>query len=347
MTTTTNHPRPDLSLTLLAAGIGRSGTTWLGDLLNVDGARRVLFEPLHPDKGLPLAQSLPNGRYVPPDADDLTLRDAIADILSGAQHNAWTDQYEDRPADQDPRPPLVKAIRLNLMLPWLHRQFPEMPLVYILRHPGAVIGSQMRMKWGDGSVQQARLLSQAPLTDGPLQPVLPLLKHADDEFTRRLAIWCAVQFVLLNALPASVPVVRYEDLVLKPGQTLPPLYERLNLPYNEAAVMQAVGIPSATTWSGTTPPAEAIRKLDKWREGFSAKQLDAMDHTLSCFGLNGLYSTQQTAPRHAWVGYQPQPDHDAIAKQNRRTRRIRWTLRRTRRRFRAWLRLRRMRQHQR
>lgn len=345
MTTPINHPRPDLSQTLLAAGIGRSGTTWLGDLLNVDGARRVLFEPLHPDKGLPLAQSLPNNRYVPPDADDLTLRDAIADILSGGQHNAWTDQYEDRPADQDPRPPLVKAIRLNLLLPWLHRQFPEMPMVYILRHPGAVIGSQMRMNWGDGSVLQARLLSQAPLAEGTLKPVLPLVRHADDEFARRLAIWCAVQFVLRHELPDSVPVVRYEDLVLQPGQTLPPLYERLSLPYDEAAVMQAVGTPSATTWSGATPPEAAIRRLDKWREGFSAQQLDAMDRTLACFGLDGLYHSQQTAPRRAWAGYQPQPDPDAIAKLNRRTRRIRWTLRRALRRFRARLRLRRMRQH--
>ena len=40
----------DISNTVVLSGLGRGGTTWLGEMLDHDGLFRVMFEPFHPGR---------------------------------------------------------------------------------------------------------------------------------------------------------------------------------------------------------------------------------------------------------------------------------------------------------
>src|SRR5439155_18259088 len=76
--------------TVLVAGSGRSGTTWLGELLTRGSATRYVFEPLHPRLG-PFPGEFPRTYARPGSAFDD--EEAWARILSGRVRHPWVDQY--------------------------------------------------------------------------------------------------------------------------------------------------------------------------------------------------------------------------------------------------------------
>src|SRR5205823_2027901 len=98
---------------VFVAGSGRSGTTWLAQLVNADNSFRVIFEPFNPRLGVPDAAALP--AYVPPEADGKALRQAFEPILLGKRGNRWTGQYNLRILS---RRRLIKDIHSNLRLGW-------------------------------------------------------------------------------------------------------------------------------------------------------------------------------------------------------------------------------------
>jgi len=57
---------PDLSRwfssLVFVAGTGRSGTTWLAQLLNANDQFRLIVEPFHPEFGVRVTRNLP--RYI-------------------------------------------------------------------------------------------------------------------------------------------------------------------------------------------------------------------------------------------------------------------------------------------
>ncbi|MEQ8662365.1 MAG: hypothetical protein RLW62_16235 [Gammaproteobacteria bacterium] len=99
------------------AGMGRSGTTWVGELLNVDGRYRSVHEPFHVHEvaqvralGRPGGQNL----YVAPECDDATRLAAARRILAG---RPWAHRrvnaFNTRPLC---RARMIKEIRAILML---------------------------------------------------------------------------------------------------------------------------------------------------------------------------------------------------------------------------------------
>lgn len=166
----------------LIAGSGRSGTTWVQDALADANGLRPVFEPLHPwvsDFGVKFAY-----KAITADEDHSDLRRYFADVCAGRRDRLWT-QYRRQSRLLFPPPgklatreglaatyrmwakflkefpqlrtasrrpaPLVKDIRANLMLGWLARHC-ECRTVLMLRHPGAVLESEMRGHWNAGNV---------------------------------------------------------------------------------------------------------------------------------------------------------------------------------------------------
>ena len=61
---------PDISIIL--AGMGRSGTTWAGNIINYDQSYRILFEPFLPAR-VKEAKGFEYLQYLNPDCDNVTL----------------------------------------------------------------------------------------------------------------------------------------------------------------------------------------------------------------------------------------------------------------------------------
>ncbi len=168
-----NRDLTDDSRPRVIAGFGRSGTTWVQDVLATANSLRAVFEPLHPD----VFHEAKNHAHAfrASNDEDVDLYNFIQQYFSGDFHSLWVDyrirldlisphanegklwrrygrslrrtrnagkniirfrgqrKFENR---------IVKLVRANMMLSWLKTKFGAR-IVLLIRHPAAVVLSQM------------------------------------------------------------------------------------------------------------------------------------------------------------------------------------------------------------
>jgi hypothetical protein len=197
---------------VVVAGSGRSGTTWLAELIQAQLAARMLFEPFHPlqvseYRGFHYFQYARVGEPHP------ELHDFCERLLRGRIRGAWIDRQVEvlRPTAR-----VVKPIRANLLLAWLRQAFPEVPMLLLARHPCAVVLSRLELDWAtDGDIRP--FLEQDDLVEDHLRDVLPLIERAEHPEEKHAIVWCVHHRVPLRQLePGSIPWVFYEELVRRP-----------------------------------------------------------------------------------------------------------------------------------
>ncbi|HDY90380.1 MAG TPA: hypothetical protein ENH82_19955, partial [bacterium] len=164
---------------IIIAGSGRSGTTWVQDVLAIANDRDTVFEPLHP-AGAKKARPFSYKYHDPSEKVDDLYR-FINTALKGEMRTLWA-VYRIRPDKFNPikhkpkyviahfrkflthlrkyklpsgqRALVVKFIRANLLLPWMSQNF-NSPMVLLLRHPCAVIASRLSIPDRDWDAQVA------------------------------------------------------------------------------------------------------------------------------------------------------------------------------------------------
>jgi len=127
---------------VLLVGSGRSGTSWVPEVINFDHRYRYMYEPFH-SKHVPIARGWLPRQYLRPDDADAARLDLATRIFTGRLRNAYADAYNKCVVA---RQRLVKDTRLQLALGWIRRHFPEMPMIYLMRHPCAVVNSRSRSR---------------------------------------------------------------------------------------------------------------------------------------------------------------------------------------------------------
>ncbi len=216
--------RPDPASTIVVAGSGRSGTTWLSNLIAAAPGMQAIFEPLHPH--LPQARRLPLPLYLRPDQEDEGVHAFFQAVLAGRVRNWWTD-YE--------RQHLfawrwvVKLIRANLMLGWLDQHF-ACPIVLIVRHPCAVVNSRLSRGW---LTPTDRLLRHPSLLEDHLAPYVSLIRSAQGDLEKHAVLWAVETLVAWRQLEGRDWIVlSYERLRARPWEGVQTLYQRLGLAFN-------------------------------------------------------------------------------------------------------------------
>ena len=128
---------------LIVNGLGRSGTTWVGNILQSLGGYRSLFEPFFPAY---VPSATPLG-YFPYFGDSVASKEQVQvanRILSGRMRGKWVDRdngfgiYRRR---------LIKDIRSSYMLPWLKQQMSALKLIIVVRDPVSVYHSWLKLGW--------------------------------------------------------------------------------------------------------------------------------------------------------------------------------------------------------
>jgi hypothetical protein len=273
---------------VFVAGSGRSGTTWVQELINHARDHRVIFEPFL-GSVVPFCRHFERKQYLRATDDSPEFLGPARTILGGDFRNDWTDQYNDRPAY---RKRLVKDIRANLLLRWLREHFPTVPIVFLMRHPCAVVASQLRGRWG---LKAADLLRQPRLVDDFLAPFVGLIHCARDEFDNLLLVWCVENYVPLRQFKrGEILLLFYEELVRHPSREVGRLFSFLKRPVEPGAFEQ-FRRPSAQcrSWSAILTGGDT---LDAWRRHVDADQIRRARQLLSLFGLDELYG-EDTMPR--------------------------------------------------
>ncbi len=272
--------------TVLVAGAARSGTTWLSNILNHDNAFRSIFEPFN-KTFVPEARSLRRRQYARADAEQQPFADGVARMMSGDVRNAWVDRHNRRLISERR---MVKEVSANLLLGWMRRRFPGMPIVFVIRHPCAVARSRTRL-WTHDMTRE--WVEQFDLVADHLLPFMELIGSKLPPFERHVLDWCVEHYVPLRMLDQrDVCVVFYEELCVDAHAALRRVGRYLGRTYDVPESVLAT--PSQQARRSADGSASAILTgaslLDDWRRYVSAAELGNALEIVRLFGLDRIYS---------------------------------------------------------
>ena len=259
-----SHAYVDLSEspadTVVLLGSARSGTTWVGEVIDRHHDHRLIFEPLRPG-AVPAMAAFDRVRYLAPGAAAPAQRLAMQLLLTGRVRNSWADHTNHVVLA---RRRLVKEIRANCLAPWLAAGFPQCPIVLVVRHPMDVVASRLALGWSDHLDE----LTSGALPE-TLTPSVDRVRTWTDPVLRALASWAIETVVPVRGLPAaSATITLYEDLRAAPVETFGALLRAIGQS-PDAALESAVGRPSRTsrprTSSATAPGGDLTLTTDQRR----------------------------------------------------------------------------------
>jgi hypothetical protein len=259
------------------AGSGRSGTTWLSEIINHKGTYRYVFEPFNP-REVGAFGHFRSKQYLRPDDRRKEFLEPARRVLTGELRDPWTDRFHGRFVA---RRRLIKDIRANLLLGWMRANFPGMPIILLLRHPCAVVASRLALGWKDNL---SETMEQEDLVEDFLLPMETEIRAARDDFERHLFLWCIDNYVPLKQFePGQIHLCFYENLLVNPEEELRSLFTSLGEDL-DARVYGKLGRPSPLSRKNSTGPS-----VDGWRSHTSPRRLERTIEILSLFGLDRLY----------------------------------------------------------
>lgn len=276
-------PRCEMSECIAMFGAPRSGTTWTGEVLQRLTGKGIVNEPLF-YRRLPALEKYfgtSSRPYRAPDAArEPGLDKLLAEVLTGRLLQAGS--VFRTPSQLWPflrhRGVIVKEVRGHLLVPYVRKRFPELPVIVIVRDPRAVAASQMRHGsevWGSAAGLSASY--------DPLFGERPDLRPPEGEVSAvgaSVMRWC-VEHAYLESRPeeiAGVHLVRYEDMLSDPEGELRRLSAFLGAPISRD-VGWTLGGPSRSSkygsniLDGTDPVTAWESRLDERDKQTSAELL--------------------------------------------------------------------------
>lgn len=282
---------------ILVTGIHRSGTTWIGRMLEHSGRVRYLYEPFNA-----LHQACPCGTVFP-HAYTYVCSDNEALFLGHLRHVlGLTALPRPRPgAPPDLRPwaerareplrrlrdralgirPLLKDPIAFFSAPWLAQRFGAR-VVVVVRHPAAFVDSARRRGWGFAF---AELLDQPLLMRDVLEPWRGEMEvfrtHRPQHMVVEDARLWRIIYHVARAARAAHPdwiFVRHEDLSADPQAGFARLFGQLGLPYTPRAQRQVeefsrAGNPVDGDVRRNSLKRDSRANMHKWRQNLSPEEV--------------------------------------------------------------------------
>jgi hypothetical protein len=262
-----------------------------------------MFEPFHPEHA-PAMRRHHLFHYLRPEQQDAALQAYAAQLFAGKVRNGWIDRQNERLVS---RFRLIKEIRANLFLKWLNERFPQVPLIFIVRHPCAVALSRMELGWAtDGDLRP--LLAQDDLRADYLAPYMDVIASARSDEEKHAVIWSINNLVPLTQFrPGELTVVFYEHLCVQPETEARRVF---------AAIGQVDRSPNAGQIRRPSITAQASSAVvtgedmtGRWRDHLPAEQIDRVLRVVERFGLSHLYADEAmplAAGMAPWIAAAPQ-----------------------------------------
>lgn len=272
----------DYRYTVFLAGTGRSGTTWVANIINYANAYRLMFEPFHSEK-VGQVRHFRYRQYIRPENQEAKFVGPVKAILSGRVRNSWVDILNKKIYVKKR---LVKDIRSNHFLKWIKTCFPEIPIILLLRHPCAVAYSKLKLGW---ETHLDEFLAQDDLMEDYLHPFRSEIEKARTLYEKHIFMWCIENYVPLKQFSdGEIHLAFYENFCMKPELEVEKLFTFLKENYTED-VFSTMELPSAFTRKES-----AIRQgeslIESWKKHLSHEQIQRAVEILGLFGLHNLYS---------------------------------------------------------
>jgi hypothetical protein len=273
----------DPSRSILVAGTGRSGTTWLADIINSQIPCRIMFEPFH-RRQVEEFNQFNYFQYMRPTDSNDALLSYCHKVFTGDIKHKWIDAQINHIF---PKYRLIKDVRVNLFLKWIHNNFPSIPLLFIVRHPCAVVQSRIEWNWeADPDIEP--FLNQNELINDYLYDKIDTIKKAKTIEEKHAIIWCISNIVPIKQFqPDRINAIFYENMCIQPDIEVPKIFHMIQQGY-EKSVFKSIKELSSTTRRGSALVAGGD-VLTWWKKRLSSRQIRNILHVVEQFELGYLY----------------------------------------------------------
>lgn len=268
--------RFDASDAIVLTSSPRSGSTLLSQILKATPRSCVLFEPLHL-KEVPAAEEagFTWRTYVQPELEWPQGKAFLTRVFEGRIINPWLSREMSVQDALRAERLIVKFVRANRLLPWLCHAFDIPAPIFLIRHPCAVIASQIKYGWAN---------AQHPPESPPYLAPYPAFQAALSQLTSDVeylaALWALDQLpVLLQKPPHPWLIMTYEELFLRPDQTIEKICARLNLDIDRNQALKSMAIPSSVV------SRSGISGLAGWKNQLTSDQINKILRTVNAFGI--------------------------------------------------------------
>lgn len=272
-------------------GDGRSGTTWVSNLINYNKKYREMFEPFHPSLVSDMSFIKPH-QYIRPGSFNGKIEGISSDIFSG--------KFTDQRVDSENRSLLyngllVKDIFANLLCYSASLRYKNVKPVLLIRNPFSVAISKHKKKSWHWFNEPLELLNQVTLYEDYLIPFEELIRKTsakNDYILNQILIWSIINYIPLRQFsPGSIHICFYEDIYTEPDKEISNIFKfvrglsdspEVNL--NNEIISQpsrVVGLES-NLLSGTSP-------ITSWKNEITPQLFDDGMEILQHFGFDKLY----------------------------------------------------------
>jgi hypothetical protein len=279
------NPDIDTKKNIFVAGTARSGTTWLGDVIASQMPCRIMFEPFNPDL-VPEYSDFNYFQYIHPDSENPDFYTFAQKIFTGKIRNRWIDHQNERIFSEYR---LIKEIRANLVLKWLYDHFPEISMIFLIRHPCAVVASRMELGWATENDIRP-FTSQPDLIQDHLGPYMDLIKTVKTIEEKHAIIWSVSNLVPLRQFrPNELKIVYYENLCVQPQTEMISIFHSIGQKPVEP-VINKIDRPSQTA-RVTSAIVNGTDKITAWEKKLSPLQIENILQIVDKFNLSHLYGS--------------------------------------------------------
>jgi hypothetical protein len=216
---------------IVVLGFGRSGTTWISDIISKGTGGLILFEPFHPCVA-PFAETLAYSH----DDESGRLQAHLDDLLNKRIREKWLlrnhipvslDEVSDHLVNmvwEECTTLGFKEIRANFLIKWFLDNL-DAKVVFVIRHPCATIASILRrtrfwLEFG-WDKHYAMFLNRTVLNphyaDHGIACHQDLVASASTDIAKQAVMWAVTHAVVLPELDAlGLPAFCYEDFYAEP-----------------------------------------------------------------------------------------------------------------------------------
>lgn len=289
-------------------GFGRSGATWLADIVSKITGTLILFEPLHPSvTELSKKYAYSEIFY---SRDSVILKAYFNDILNKRHRKKWLlrnhvpyflDIISERFFNMIWDECIVmgfKSIRCNFMIEWLSKHF-NSKIVYIVRHPCSVVSSILRRPnfWEFGwpetyEIFLLKTIYNEKYKNHKIKQYTEFVKKAKGRLLKYTIMWAITNSISIPKMnKLELPIFYYEDFYRNPFPSIRKLFKYLG--YENFSIHPSyVFTPSMTslkTVHGLSDKEEGIYNKGAsafWENILSQKEVDKIINTVKYFGIN-------------------------------------------------------------
>lgn len=185
----------------------------------------------------------------------------------------------------------------HLLLPWVAENF-NVSSIFLVRHPGAVIASQLKhgsWKHIKNSTEYKFVLPKFRNSEyfDQYKDILEAVKKPEENLA---AMWAISTLHVIKHKNNNIKwkTISYENLFLQPEKILAELFQYIGLDFSPEA-LRNVSTPSKTTISSSIRDLQSNKQVSKWRNYLSQQQQENIKNILNQFNVD-YYSMDDDMP---------------------------------------------------